>query len=222
MKLVHSSLEGHIIKEEIKFVEWIIESPELFSGYVQELILQCEGLEKDYVLSEGEKILDISKVTEIVLNPFKININEKKIINKLYAELHQLAYAEDMYVETQELMQSIHNYLLKLEQKSEHMLEISNIVDMSLLFKAASIQHEVMEEDYFETIVRYIKIIVRLGIKLVAFINIRSYLCDEQLISFMKDMSYQDIKILFIENVEKGCISGLYRYIIDTDRCEIF
>ncbi len=222
MKFVHSDLEGHIIKEEKMFVEWIIESPQFFSQYVQELILQKEGKELGYVLSHEDKILDISKTVDIIINPFTVNINEKKIVNKLYAELNELAYAEDMYVETQEMVQVLNRYLLKLEQKTDHMLEVNHIVDMTLLFKATGIQHEVMEDSFFETIVRYIKLIAKQGIKLIVFINIRTYLCDEQLILLIAEMAYQDIKILFVENYERSCIDGLFRYIIDMDRCEIF
>ena len=37
MKLVHGDLSGEIVNEQKECVEWIIESPELFSKYVGEL-----------------------------------------------------------------------------------------------------------------------------------------------------------------------------------------
>lgn len=40
---------------------------------------------------------------EIIVNPFQIEINGRKILNKLYAELDQLSKSELMYVKTLEL-----------------------------------------------------------------------------------------------------------------------
>lgn len=222
MKLVHPDLEGHIIKDEIQFTEWIIESPKLFSKYVQKFIMQKEEVEQGYILSHEEEILDMSKIVEVILDPFHLDFNEKKIINILYKELAQLAYEEEMYLETQELIKFLYKYLLKLEHKTDYILRVSEDIDISLLFKAANIQHEMIEDNFFEVMVRYIKIIQTLGIQLAIFINIRSYLLDKQFLSLIQELSYIGIKALFIENQERSCIPGIFRYIIDKDECEIF
>ena len=39
--MVHPDLSGELLKDKIVFTEWIIESPELFAGYLQELYGQC-------------------------------------------------------------------------------------------------------------------------------------------------------------------------------------
>ena len=35
--MVHPDLSGELLKDKIVFTEWILESPELFAGYLQEL-----------------------------------------------------------------------------------------------------------------------------------------------------------------------------------------
>ena len=52
MKLIHFGLSGILLDEGIDFTEWIIESPESFSGYVLELSTQIDGSEGQFVLSE--------------------------------------------------------------------------------------------------------------------------------------------------------------------------
>lgn len=52
MKLIHFGLSGTLLDDGIDFAEWIIESPESFSGYVLELSTQIDGNEGQFVLSE--------------------------------------------------------------------------------------------------------------------------------------------------------------------------
>ena len=96
-------------------------------------------------------------------------------------------------------------------------------LDMTALFKTVGIRHEVQETDFFERLIRYIKITVNvLSTKVFVFINIRSYLTDLQMQELIKEISYQEVKALFIENQERSCMEGGRRYIIDTYGCEIY
>ena len=69
MKLAHAELNRLIEIEPISPCEWIIESPEVFAKYIQELLKQSSGEEGDFVFSQDEKIIDFSKKGEIILNP---------------------------------------------------------------------------------------------------------------------------------------------------------
>lgn len=85
---------------------------------------------------------------EIIVNPFQIEINGRKILNKLYAELDQLSKSELMYVKTLELTGKIQEYLLELEQNTEYVLEFDMDLDMPALFKSVGIRYEVQETDF--------------------------------------------------------------------------
>lgn len=223
MKLVHYELENTLICGSAFCTEWIIESPMLFSKYVQELYSQCQGKEGKFVLSDQNKILDIAKSVEMILNPFAIDINDKKIINKLYSQLNEVAIDGDNYLSTQEIMQVIYKYISELEQKTEHILLMEKQIDLPLLFKAAGVKHEVFEEDFVHTISRYIRVVCDvLKVKVIIFVNLRSYLSDIQLEEILMEANYQEVKILMIESHEKSCLEGVRRYIIDSDQCEIF
>lgn len=223
MKLVLAELSNTVLSDVNRVTEWIIESPDLFAQYVQELVCQCAGEDGDFVLSNHEKLVEISKYMEIIFNPFNIDINSKKILNKLYSDLEKLAKTEEIYLQTREMMQGLTEYLLELEQKSEYILGFEQEFDLTAIFKAVGMKHEIMEEDYFERLIRYIKIISQmLGIKIVTFINVRSYLNDLQMEQLLKEAVYQEIQILLVENQERTCLKDTFRYIIDYDKCEIF
>ena len=81
MKLIHFGLSGILLDEGIDFTEWIIESPESFSGYVLELSTQIDGSEGQFVLSEKNKELDLAKKAELIFDPLTVDINERKILN---------------------------------------------------------------------------------------------------------------------------------------------
>ncbi len=223
MKLVHSDLENQIIINPKKTCQWVIESPIYFSKYLQELNSQINGKEGNFVLSDNQKEYDISKYVEIVINPFDIDINSKKILNRLYMELSQLAYQENSYLLTQEILAKLQTYFLELEQESDYILGIDENIDISGVWKALGVKFENYAENLLENISQYIKIMAELmKKKLIVFVNLGSYLRKEELEQLIELAMYNEIALLFIENIEKDFPKEVSRYIIDNDRCEIF
>lgn len=140
MKLVHAELESCFSFDSNCVIEWIIESPALFSKYVQELYAQYQGDEGDFILSDNGRELKLVKELEVIINPFAININDKKILTKLYMELSTLAYMEEMYIQTREAMANLQNYFMTLEQLSPYMLETDMEINVIDIFKAIGVK----------------------------------------------------------------------------------
>ena len=221
--MVHPDLSGEVLKDKIVFTEWIIESPELFAGYLQELYGQYAKCGGKFVLSQGIKELDISKYVEIITDPFAVELNGRKIINKLYAELNELSKNEMMYTKTLQLTQHIQEYLLELESNTNHILQFNSEMDVVGLLKIMDVKIEDSTEKFFERLVCYIKNAIEvLSVKVFVFINLRSYLTDNQMQELIQEITYQEVHALFIENQERTCLEGGIRYIIDKDGCEIY
>lgn len=221
MKLVHVNMERKMLDDNV-VTEWVIEAPEEFTRYVQELYMQCEGAAGDFVLSDGEKELGIAKNVEFLDSVLDLDVNERKILGKLYADLEQLAYSEKFVVRTQEMIQYLRTYIFELEQETDFMLDVDNGVDMSAIFKGNGVKLETVETGILEKIVHYIKV-VRLLLKkqVFVFVNVRSYLTVRQVEQLIKEAAYQEVQILLIENVMRDCVNSERRCIIDSDKCEI-
>lgn len=223
MKLVHPELDGQIIFSSEKMCEWVIESPADFSAYTQELFCQSEGMEGRFVLSEGEKEKDISKCVEVIFNPFSVNVNDRKILNKLYCELSELAAGEELYVKTQTIKNNLLTYCLELEYFSPYILETGAELDILAVFKATGIKFSDCADDFVGRLNQYIKVMGELmRKKVVVLVNIGGYVSKEQLEDIIQNAAYNEIALLLIENMQRELKDGVYQYIIDKDRCEIF
>ena len=76
---------------------------------------------------------------------------------------------------------------------------------------------------FSEKLAQYMKIMSELlGKKLLIFVNIRSYLENDQIRELMKNAVYNEISLLFIENIQRDFSKDEKYYIIDKDNCEIY
>lgn len=223
MKLVHPDLQYQFCLDCPDGCEWIIESPKLLAKYVGELICQAEGETGNFVLSEEGKELNISKNMEVIVNPFALNVNDKKILSKLYVELTELAAGEVMYLATQEIKHNIQSYFLELEQLSSFVLESDSEIDMTVLLKSIGVKIEHSATDFFENMISYLRLITELlGKKIIVMVNIQSYITEKQLEELWKTADYCEFSLILIENRQRGFSKTRNQYIIDKDYCEIF
>lgn len=185
--------------------------------------MQCGKGEGRFVLSKDESEMDLPKAADMIMSPLGLDLNERKIINKLYSELVKVSASEVMYERTAELTRYISDYIMDLEDSANYAVQFSDRLDIAGLLKAMDVKYEEIEESLLEHLIRYIKLVVELlGVKLIIFVNLRSYLSDRQFRGLIQEIKYQEIKALFIENQERPCIEGGMRYIIDKDGCEIY
>lgn len=206
-----------------KTVEWIIESPALFRKYVNLLNLQADGEEGIFVLSDDDTILDIAKCMEIVVNPFAVDFEDRRIQKKLYSQLQKAAYGEDMFMDTQKMNSDLQSYIFRLENICGYDIEIDTDMDVQLVFKALGVKMEGGEYNFSEKLAQYMKVMAELmGKKILVFVNIRSYLENEQIQELMKNAVYNEISLLFIENMQRGFSEMENYYIIDKDGCEVY
>ncbi|NCC01848.1 MAG: type II-A CRISPR-associated protein Csn2 [Clostridia bacterium] len=222
MKLVHPQLEQQIIFGDNNSCEWVIESPELLFQYIQKLYMQINGTEGGFVLSEGMEEVELSKYAEIVIDPFMINLNDRKVMTKLYMELSQIAGDGENYLMTQEIMGSLQKYLFLLEQQSPYILETNPNIDIMAIFKALGVKIQDYSENHIEKTNQYIKIMAGLLRKrLIIFVNIGCYFTNEQIVELIKTAKCEEISLLFIENIQRNFPKEVLHYIIDEDKCEI-
>jgi len=221
MKLVNAELFLNIDIEENTPTVLAIENPKVLTSVVSQLYGMCNSGEGDFILSEDGKQLSIERTAEIIINPFQIDFNSRKIQSKLYSELLD---AEVFYAEDKALIQTlIIEYLDKLTQNVPYEM-ITNELDMDSmkLLKMFEVRIEPQCNSLLEKLVEYTKLLARLLKKgLLVFINISNYLGTEELNALFKICNYNKIKVLLIEHYELCLPFHVKTYIIDKDKCMI-
>ena len=211
MKLVHVDLEKPIAIHRNCPTEWIIESPELFLKYVEQLQKQNQGEEGNFVLSKADTELNMKRDVELVLTPFSLDFADHRIQKRLFTELVKSAQNEEMFLETQRIIAELKKYIYQLEAVSGYELEQNEEIDLSALLKLMGVQTET-EKEMAELLQK----------ELVSRINIRSYLNETQINKLSQMACYYEISLLFIENIQRDFSNQREYYIIDKDGCDVY
>lgn len=224
MKLVHPNIKKQLIFNENRFINIIIENQDYLIELIQELIIQCSGGEGRFVLSEDLNIIDISKNMFIITDLFNIDINQKKIINKLYNILKEQAYSSDYYVETNSLLSNLYAYSEKIISDINYPIKYNNDIDISSLFKILEIKIDTEYTTLLERVLDYVSVLHEIcKINIFIFTNLKSFLKEEDIIKLYKELSYKKIYCILIENVQRDKIEEFENVlIIDKDLCEIY
>ena len=221
MRLVNAEMVLSIEIEENTPAVLVIENQKVMAAAVEQLYGLCNSGEGDFVLSDAGKQLSIEKAAEIIINPFSIDFNARKIQNKLHSELMESGLC---YVDEKARIQTlIVNYIDKLIHDIPYeMISYELEVDSMKLFKMLDIRIEPQCNSLLEKLVEYIKVLSRLLMKkIVIFVSISIYLNSEEIKYLYEICSYQKIMVLFIESSEQFFQFPVKTYIVDRDRCII-
>lgn len=221
MKLVNAELFLEIDIQENMPAVLVLESPDMMTLVVKELYDISYAKEGNFVLSLDNKVLSIEKTAEIIINPFNVDFNTRKIQSKLYEELIE---GGNIYVEEKSMIQSLTiDYLDKLIQNVSYEMITSNIeLDLLRLFKMYDVRLEPQCNSILETLIEYTKVLSRLlRKKFLILINICNYLDVDAVKELARMCAYQKLNLLFIEHREIDFQFPVKTYIIDKDKCLI-
>lgn len=222
MTLAHPDLTRQLSTQEYEVAEWIIESPDSFSRYIEEMQRQIEGQDGGFVLSFNDKEVSIPKHVEMIINPLMVDVNDKKILARIYSELVNLANGEEMYLKTREMVALLQQYFLELEYHYDSMLVTDDEFDLQGMFKTLGVKVETSSANCFEKILQYLKLVSGiLSKKLIILVNIRSYLSPEKMEHLIQFAQYNEIQLLLIESMQRTFTDVTKKFIIDIDGCEI-
>ena len=221
MKLSHFDLESPIFLDSEFIHVLVIESPKLFYKITKEIYMQINGEDGRFILSEKEKALSFSKNAYLFHDYFSLQINDKKIITALYKDLEKLQ--QDNFISEFSIMQeNIISLFEKINSESRFAIDYDEDTGFSEILKAFNVKFEENTGSFLENLVEYIKILIAVSsVKCLFFVNLKSYLSEEELKMFYKEMQLSDISILLIEDCQREKIEDEKILIIDKDLCEI-
>ena len=199
----------------------VMENPFMFQKLLGDLWKQLEGEEGDWILSQKDKILQISKTAVGIYNPFLLDCNEKRVLNKIYAELTETAV--NVYsMETAELNGKIMDYLDALIQNVPYHLDSQIELDVSGLLKLYGIKVEMEQESLIERIIDYMKALHSVcRVDLFVFANLKHYLTDTEVMQLYELAAYEKMGLLLIEGSQKKKEISEKIWIYDQDLCMI-
>jgi CRISPR type II-A/NMEMI-associated protein Csn2 len=223
MKLVHKNLEKQIIFEENKVNEIVVENPTFFYNFISEMKSQLNGDAGNFVLSKNNKEISLTKETELITDIFSFELNDKKFVTKLYNELKNISYSEELYMETQTILSQIEEYLKEIECLSQYNFSFNNEADIINIFKAYGINFDINNNKLVDRFFQLISMTNELLNKnIIIIVNLKSFISMEELKELYSMISYKKINLLLIESSEKYKLDLEERIIIDKDICEIF
>lgn len=197
-----------------------IESPEVLAEYISELKRQISGEDGQFVLSDKD-ICRIDKMMEIVIDPWTIDFNSKRIKTKLLQLVKEEAdeYFYDSFIETKGM---ICQYAENLLDKMMYSVSYDMNIDTMSLIKFLDVKVDIQTDKLIDSIIEYIKLLHDLcKIEVVVLVNIKTYLSKKELLYLYQEALYQKVHLILLEATLTEQIDYETIVIIDTDRCVI-
>ena len=206
--------------EEKNILSLIVENKKIYRKIIEDLINNTGVEDGNIILSKNNKLIVPEKEIFVFLDYFNFDIN-KFVLNKYYKELKNISENEFLN-ETLEIKEILLGYINKLTENN-YSLKFDDDLDISQILKAFSIKFEKSEE-LLLNLFEWVKILNEiLGYEIFFFINLGSFLSNNELLEFSKFMLYNKYKVVFLENFSRNKLSDNDNIIIiDNDLCEIF
>ena len=221
-KLVYGKYDISMSLEENSVNELIIENPRVLAEMVQELTAQTEGAEGGFTLSEDGKLLSIEKNLVFIKDPFSVDVNQRKLLVKLYGELEE--YTKDvLFLEGEDFFHAYIRYMDGVCEKSGLFLTYEEQPKAEDIFKLAKLRIDCQAESLVEQIAEYLRVWAELlHQEVFIFLNLKLFLTKEELESLYQECFYRKVQIILIEAVFTEKILQEKIYLIDKDKCIIY
>lgn len=221
MKLICEKYGFSAELQENQILVWTIENPTVFSDVVLSFWQQVNGGEGNLLLSGKLESLSISKKTDLIVNPFAVNINNKKILTALYKELSAISINE-LQDQTGNLNSTVISYLDNLCSMVPYPLEFDLELETVGLLKAMDVKVDDHPESLLEKLESYVKAMHQIcKIPVFIFVNLKQYLTEEECLEYYKYCMYEKVQIILLEGVYSPLIGGEKRWVLDKDLCMI-
>lgn len=222
MILSHVDFEEQVEISSQTISVLVVEDEEKYFEICNEIFLQCEGADGNFVLSENGKSLSFAKDVRFVADCFSLTFKDKKAQNALLATVCKLI-EQKMLTEFSDLNQKVFGFLDKLNAESDFAIEYDLDVTAQALLKSYNVRWK--EDDgagLLDKLVSYVNFCsALLNTKLFVFVGLKNFLTEEQLRKFYHEMSLAEANVLLLENVCKRKLENEQIKVIDRDLCEI-
>ncbi len=223
IRLVNEPLDIYLEEIDKKFNILVIESKTLLSQIIQDIYQQLNNEYGDFVFSINDKPIKFKDNFDLIINPFELDINNRKILNIIQKNAIIEANNEVHYFETNEIITLLENYAQKIAYSFNGNITPKEELTSESIIKMINYQIDIFSTDFFGTINEYlINANKYLEIKAFCFINLFSFLEENQITELIKSSLDYDIHLIFIESQDTNYENdNCKKTIIDSDFCQI-
>lgn len=221
MKLLYTVYEICMALQENCAHHLCIEHPKAYAEIVHHLYRQCDGGEGDVILSDGTKSLSLAKNAVMILEPFSLQFDTRKINTALYKELEDIVQ-DHYYTDFLTLQGQLAQFMARVTGDVPYPVDYDEDAVMQGLWKWLNVHVDYMAETLAERLSGYIELLAQLcHTKVVFLVGCEYYLTREERVSLQETANYCKIYIVYISNrLDLLAESDVYT-VVDADYCVI-
>jgi len=224
MKIINNNWQRQILFKDNLIHTIVFENKAYYRENILELIRQHKGYEGNFILSNNNKEVSFDKNSYFISDLFNIDINNKKIITKVYGEL--LKIVTDDIAEYNKITSYIREYFETFVFNNNLDLEYNDEIEANSLLKLGDFKIQFEESDYLEKLIKFLKVLVELcNIKVIFTVGLYRVFSVKEVEKIYKEVCLNKINIINIESEQQKIKKSDYYnelvYIFDQDNCEI-
>lgn len=200
MKLISDFFENSF---ELKFKELnilVIENKQFYRKLIHALKESVSGNESYFKIIENLEEKDLSKMSAFITDVFDININESKIINKIYNILIEESNGSELYDQKIKFEDEINKFIEELIFRFDYDLTYDRI-DYKNIFKGVNLHMEDNFQGLMEKLLEYIDISYKLLDKKIFFVlNLNCYFNSNELEELKRYLCYNNVVVVLLQN----------------------
>lgn len=196
----------------------VLENKPFLRQFLDMVRAQSAGMDGDLVLSEQQQILEFSKTTELVTDPFSLPFTAKKLLSRLTQAAAEAAepYGEELF----RLITQVNAVAAKICMNMEYHVTWNEMDNVEELLKLMGIHPDDEAVPLPERLLEYCQLARGLfGKKLLICYGLHACLSEEELELFCKEVIYRKLSLLVIEAFQSPRASGEKMIVIDRDLC---
>lgn len=220
--LKHLEIDQDIVLSKNKHFNLVIENPLFFREFLNGLTNQIDNDDPFFLFYKDDKEDSLKKHGFLVLNPMKIEIDDKKINGLIQKDIASKV-GEDKKVEFEELINRINEYLKSITY--DYPVPVTFDMDLSLasFLKAISASAVSEYDSFLEYLINQVKkISFILKSDVFFFLNLHDYLSENEFHQFEEEMSKLEVDYVLISS-HKPLVKPDDEFVIEIDRdlCEL-
>lgn len=224
MKLVHPDFFFPIEISETEIPILILENPICFRKFIRQIREQADGKEGRWVFSENNQPLKIAKTCELILDPFALDVNQKKMLAFLYERVEKYALSSELLLSwnhTQSYFQKVTEELLSVTD--EFALINRDEISITEFLKFMDVRFEENANDMIEYMIDYMRISAQtLGTRLFVLCNLKLFFDSQEIEYLYEQALYHKFCLLLVEGKVPDQKDKKEKWlIVDKDNCVI-